>query len=55
VQVVNVWPDIKWFCPKLKTANILAVPLQDGDNPCCAFFVKDLAKIPEVLDIKHLF
>jgi len=55
VEVINVWPDVKWFCPKLKTANILAVPLQDGHDPTCAFFVKDLSKIPEILDIKHLF
>lgn len=55
VQFLNAWPDVKWYSPKMRTANILAVPLKDGPNPPCAFFVKDLAKLPDVLDIKHLF
>jgi hypothetical protein len=55
VQFLNAWPDVKWYSPKMRTANILAVPLRDGSNPPCAFFVKELAKIPDVLDIKHLF
>ena len=54
-DVLTELADVKWFCPKLKTANILAAPLQDGRDPACAFFVKDLSKIPEILDIKHLF
>lgn len=55
VQVLNVWPDVKWYAPKMKTANILAVPMEDGDSPLCAFFVKDTAKIPDLIDIKYLF
>ena len=54
-QVVNIWPDVKWFFPKLKNGTFLAVPLEDGPEPMCAFFIKDLGKLPDSLDIRKLF
>lgn len=55
LEIVTAWPDIKWFFPKLKSGHILTVPLQDGNSPMCAFFVKELNKIPDQLDIRKLF
>ena len=55
VQIVNVYNDVTWYFPKLKTANILVVPLSDGPCPDCALFVKDTTKLPEVIPIGSLF
>lgn len=55
LEILTVWPDVKWFFPKLKNGHILTVPLQDGNTPMCAFFVKELNKIPDQLDIRKLF
>lgn len=54
IEIVNVFPDVKWYFPKLKYGHILAVPLGTEPNAPCAFFLKDTNKIPEVLDITQM-
>ena len=54
-QIINIWPDVKWYFPKLKNANFLAVPLEDKHAPLCAFFIKEISKVPEAIDIRKLF
>lgn len=54
VEIINIFPDVKWHFPKLKYGHILSVPLQEGDTPLCVFVVKDVNKIPESLDITQL-
>jgi len=55
ITILNIYPDVNWYFPKLKYGHILAVPLEDGDSPLCVFFVKDTNKLPEVLDITKIF
>lgn len=55
LEIIAAWPDIKWFFPKLKNGHLLSIPLEDKDNPLCAFFVKEINKIPDQLDIRKLF
>lgn len=55
ITMLNVYSDVKWFFPKLKTGNILVVPIESGEEPLCALFVKDHAKIPSPLDIGLIF
>ena len=54
VNIINVYTDVKWHAPKLKFGHILSVPLGDGKNPECIYLVKEVNKIPEVLDISEL-
>ena len=54
-QVVNIWPDVTWYFPKLKNGTFLAVPLEEKEEPLCAFFIKDTSKVPEAIDIRKLF
>jgi hypothetical protein len=64
VEIVNVYPDVKWFFPKLKFGHLLTVPLRnqlevpsrkDGTRgSLCSFFVREAGKIPEALDIRKL-
>jgi hypothetical protein len=55
LEIVNIWPDVKWYFPKLKNGNLLSVPLSGGHAPLCSFFVKDTNKLPEQIDIRKLF
>jgi hypothetical protein len=55
ITIENVFPDATWHMPRLKYGHILAVPLHDGPNPLCAFFLRDTNKIPESLDITKIF
>ncbi|HEY6435345.1 MAG TPA: hypothetical protein VIY47_02030 [Ignavibacteriaceae bacterium] len=55
INITNVYSDIKWYFPKLKNGNILVVPLDDRPHPDCALFVKEVSKLPDVIDIGVLF
>lgn len=55
IKVNNVFADVKWFFPKLKYGHILVIPLEHGPKPKCAYFVKDLNRIPDVLNSYDFF
>ncbi len=48
IQITNIFQDVIWYFPKLKNGNILAVPLESGDNPKCAYFVKEANKVNDL-------
>ena len=48
VSIINVYQDVKWFFPKLKNGHLLAVPLEDGPEPVCAYFVKEANKVKDI-------
>jgi len=50
VDIVDIYQEIKWYFPKLKSGQILAIPLEEGKNPQCAYFVKDISRQSEILD-----
>ena len=50
VKITNFYNDVKWYFPKMKNGKLLGVPLTDGDNPQCAWFVKDISRQSEVID-----
>lgn len=56
ISITNVYSDVKWYFPKLKTGNILVVPLEDNvSHPNCCLFIKDTAKMTGIIDIGSLF
>lgn len=55
VNIVNIFGEVKWFFPKIKPGAILVVPVETGDEPQCALFIKDTSKLPDDLDIAELF
>ena len=54
INILNIYPDVNWYFPKLKYGHLLAVPLDDGPSPVCVYIVKDIGKLPECLDITKL-
>jgi len=51
VEIIDIYQDVKWYFPKLKPGQILAVPIEtETDNPLCAYFVKDISRVSEVID-----
>ena len=55
ITIENVFSETKWFFPKLKPGHILTLPLGEGKQPRCAYFVKETNKIPEVLSIDQIW
>jgi hypothetical protein len=50
VDIVDIYQDVRWYFPKLRPGQILAVPLHTGEDPMCAFFVKDITKACEIVN-----
>ena len=50
IDIINVYQDVKWYFPKLRPGQMLAVPINDGEQPMCAYFVKDISRQSEVVD-----
>jgi hypothetical protein len=50
VEIVDIYQDVKWYFPKLKPGQMLAVPLNNDKNPLCAYFVKDISRQSEVVN-----
>lgn len=55
VEIIDVYQDVKWYFPKLKPGQLLAVPLHAGENPKCAYFVKDISRQSEVVDYAKIW
>ena len=51
IEIVDIYQDVKWYFPKLKPGQLLAVPLEiNTDKPLCVYFVKDIPRQSEVVD-----
>jgi hypothetical protein len=55
VEIVDIYQDVKWYFPKLKPGQLLAVPINDSEKPMCAYFVKDISRQSEVIDYSKIW
>ena len=55
IEIINIYNDVRWYFPRLKNNQLLAVPLTDRENPPCVYFGKDIGKNNEVIEITKLF
>jgi hypothetical protein len=49
IEIDDVLPSSRWFMPKLKTGQLLCVPLDSGKKPKCIYIVKDIPKASEIV------
>ena len=54
VKILNFYNDVKWYFPKTKNGQLLAIPLTDGPKPLCAYFIKDISRQSETIDYSAL-
>jgi hypothetical protein len=56
VEVIDIYQDVKWYFPKLKPGQMLAIPLDsDDDKPLCVYFVKDISRQSEVVNYSKVW
>ena len=55
IEIVNIYQDVKWYFPKMKNNQLLTVPIHEGEGPLCVFFVKEISRQSEVLQLDKLF
>lgn len=54
IEIVNFYNDVKWYFPKMKVGHLLATPLQNKDQPECAYFVKEISRHSEMIHLDKL-
>jgi len=55
LEIVDIYQDVKWYFPKLRPGQLLSVPISEGSEPLCAYFVKDISRQSEVVDYGKIF
>jgi hypothetical protein len=54
IDVIDIYQDVKWYFPKLRPGQMLAVPLQENTkSPMCAYFVKDISRASEIVNYSN--
>ena len=54
IKITNFYTDVKWYFPKMRNGHLLSVPITDGPEPLCAFFVKDISRQCEIIEYSQL-
>ena len=54
VEIINIYQDVRWYFPKMTNGQLLSVPLHDGHNPLCAYFVKEISRQSEQVELANL-
>lgn len=54
IQIVNFYNDVKWYFPKMRNGQLLVTPLNNRDKPVCSYFVKEVSRQSELLDLSKV-
>jgi len=54
LKIVNFYSDVKWYFPKVKNGQLLTVPITTGEEPLCAYFIKEISRQCEVIEYSLL-
>jgi len=54
IEIVNFYNDVRWYFPKMKNGQLLAVPTEDIEKPSCAYFVKEISRQSEIIQLDKL-
>jgi len=56
IEIVDIYQDVKWYFPKLKPGQLLAIPLEGNKkNSLCVYCVKEISRVSEVLDYSKVW
>ena len=54
IEIVNFYNDVKWYFPKMKNGQLLATPTSTKDKPDCVYFVKEISRQSEIIQLDKL-
>jgi hypothetical protein len=54
IEIVNFYNDVKWYFPKMKNGQLLSVPLNTEPKPLCTYFVKEISRQSELIDLSKI-
>tara|TARA_Y200000002_G_scaffold381152_1_gene394396 strand:- start:1198 stop:1704 length:507 start_codon:yes stop_codon:yes gene_type:complete len=50
IKITNFYNDVKWYFPKVKNAQLISIPITEGEKPMCAYFIKEISRQCELID-----
>lgn len=50
IDIIDVYQEVKWYFPKMRSGQLLCTPLTGGSKPDCAYFVKEVSRQSELID-----
>ncbi|NBP00739.1 MAG: hypothetical protein EBU90_11530 [Proteobacteria bacterium] len=50
IDIVDIYQDVKWYFPKMRSGQLLCTPIQAGEKPTCCYFVKEVSRQSEIVD-----
>ena len=53
IEVEDVLPSIKWYMPKIRTGQLLAIPLENKHKSSCIYMVRDIPKSLEIIRLNE--
>ena len=54
IEIVNFYNDVKWYFPKMKNNQLLATPTRFGEKPDCVYFVKEISRQYEIIQLDKI-
>ena len=54
IEIVNFYNDVKWYFPKMRNNQLLAVPINNDPKPLCAYFVKEVSRQSELVNLSKI-
>jgi hypothetical protein len=54
IEIVNFYNDVKWYFPKMKNGQLLAVPLNSQPKTLCTYFVKEISRQNELIQLDKI-
>lgn len=55
IEILDIYPDVTWYAPRLRNGQFLCVPIDDGPQPRCVYFVKEISRNCEIVDYGQAF
>jgi hypothetical protein len=54
IEIVNFYNDVKWYFPKMRNNQLLVTPLGFEEKPECVFFIKEVSRQSELIDVSKI-
>ncbi len=54
IEIINFYNDVKWYFPKMKNSQLLAIPLNNQPKALCTYFVKEISRQNELIQLDKL-
>jgi len=55
VRIINIYNEVDWFFPRMKSNQLLSVPTSSQIKPQCAYFIKEINRNTDMVKLNNLF